>query len=468
MNEQIDEHSKKKPLKKDDSFENSCKMLSAFLENRNPPDCITKFHKALLEIKNKRDPKIIAIVEHLKIFNKLILNDECKNSFFLFFQTDYPTAYTNWNPDERKQISKSIYDFLKYLVEKKKAAKLSDENELRLNDILKNLESKDQGLLFVQESEPSAENTPQELNPIEKAEKFETIDSSISQPSLKEPEQEEAVSDQPCETKENEATGKLKKEKEALRKALEEKKEAIDKLKKANEVLREEKEALSEKLKKEKETRREANETIAKLEKEKEAQREEIINLTLPQFPLHFEKVCKEAGLAVDEGSHHPTYTFEKGFITLTVSKEKKSAVISDYEVKELKRLLAYIPDIINVIKNEQERLFQRLFNSKEFLEKLRKYYLEIIAEEHKPDGSGIPIRQITARMKENTKGFQLDEFNVDLSKLAFLRDNLVTDDGRKLDTQQSKDTEEGMLLYGASRGYINRVLFKEIEGEIK
>jgi hypothetical protein len=63
--------------------------------------------------------------------------------------------------------------------------------------------------------------------------------------------------------------------------------------------------------------------------------------------------------------------------------------------------------------------------------------------------------------MAENTKGLRSDEFLVDLSQLA--QDGPFEIGGRKLDLQQTKDTNQGMLLHGAAgRGYVGYIVFKE------
>ena len=62
---------------------------------------------------------------------------------------------------------------------------------------------------------------------------------------------------------------------------------------------------------------------------------------------------------------------------------------------------------------------------------------------------------------EKNVKGFRTDEFLVDLSRLA--QDGPFEIDGRRLDLQQTKDTNQGMLLHGAAgRGYVGFIVFKE------
>jgi hypothetical protein len=158
--------------------------------------------------------------------------------------------------------------------------------------------------------------------------------------------------------------------------------------------------------------------------------------------------------------SRHPKYLFEKGFITVEIIEGKKSAKISDYEGK-LAELPADISAIIETLKVEQKRLFGRNTNRQVFLEGLRSQYKDIIEKGNKPDGSSVAIRDIANQIVKSSKSYKIDEFLVDLSKLA--KDGPFEIEGRKLDLQQTKDTNNGMLLYGAAeRGYIGFILFKE------
>jgi hypothetical protein len=189
-------------------------------------------------------------------------------------------------------------------------------------------------------------------------------------------------------------------------------------------------------------------------------EKENYARETMFQFPAIFERECNTANISIDRESRHPEYTFEKGFITLIINEANYTAKISDYEGK-LAELSLDIPAVIEVLKREHARLFSRNFDNKIFLENLRKEYLEIIKEENKTDGEGIQIREIASRMKEKN-GLKIDEFLVDLSKLAFSEDTPEID-GKKLDLQQIRNTNQGILIPGAEeRGYIEFIVFKE------
>ncbi len=87
---------------------------------------------------------------------------------------------------------------------------------------------------------------------------------------------------------------------------------------------------------------------------------------------------------------------------------------------------------------------------------------MAVIKNEKISDGSSVPIRHITRRLGKNEKGFRTDEFLIDLSRLV--EQGATEVDGRQFELQQTKNTEQGMLLHGAAgRGYIGFILFKKV-----
>lgn len=178
------------------------------------------------------------------------------------------------------------------------------------------------------------------------------------------------------------------------------------------------------------------------------------------RYPALIEKAAGEANLQIDKNSRHPKYIFANGFFKLEVNESKGTARLSDNEGK-LAEHPANVDAVVETLQREYKRVFERKFNGKKFLKRLRKYYKDVLKKEKQQDGSSIPIRHITRRMGKNLKRFRTDEFLVDLSRLA--EKGPFEIDGRKLDLQQTKDTNQGMLLYGAaSRGYVGFIVFKE------
>lgn len=178
------------------------------------------------------------------------------------------------------------------------------------------------------------------------------------------------------------------------------------------------------------------------------------------RFPSLVEEAFANSGLSIDPTSRHPRYTLESGFFRLEIDDKKQTARLSDHEGR-LAELPADVHAIVDTVRKERQRVFERKYNAKKFLQSLRTQYKAIIRKEKQPDGSSVPIRHITRRLGKNVKGFRTDEFLVDLSRLA--QDGPFEIDGRRLDLQQTKDTSQGMLLHGAAgRGYVGFIVFKE------
>lgn len=178
------------------------------------------------------------------------------------------------------------------------------------------------------------------------------------------------------------------------------------------------------------------------------------------RFPSLIEQACAKAGLSLDRDSRHPKYKFYSGFFQLEVDDRNRIAKLLDNE-----GVLAEFPSdigaITEAIQREYKRIFERPFDGKRFLEKLRHQYLEIVKHQKKKDGESIPIRNITRRLGKNEKGFRTDEFLIDLSRLV--EQGPAEIDGFRFDLQQTKDTRQGMLLHGAGgRGYIGFITFRK------
>jgi hypothetical protein len=177
-------------------------------------------------------------------------------------------------------------------------------------------------------------------------------------------------------------------------------------------------------------------------------------------FPSDLERSCVESGLPIDRTSREPHYKFENGFLEVDVDTAKRMAHVKDREAR-LASVPADVGAVVEVVGAELQRLFQRPFDGDKFLRKIRSHYLAVLKKEGLKDGDVLPIRRITHRLGKNEKGFRSDEFLVDLSKLA--EQGPLEADGVKLDLQQTKDTNQGMLLHGiASRGYVGFIVFRK------
>lgn len=181
----------------------------------------------------------------------------------------------------------------------------------------------------------------------------------------------------------------------------------------------------------------------------------------LRRYPTFLEEACRAANLCLDSTSRHPKYSLERGFFLLEIDEKKRLARLSDYEGR-LAEHPADVQAVVETVQREHQRIFGKSFSGPKFLTTLRAQYKAVLEKEKLVDGAPVPIRHITTRMGKNIEGFRTDKFLIDLSRLA--EEGPFEIDGRRLDLQQTKDTNQGMLLYGASaRGYIGFVIFKEV-----
>ena len=187
----------------------------------------------------------------------------------------------------------------------------------------------------------------------------------------------------------------------------------------------------------------------------------ELTRKIMLNYPLLIDKECKEAGYVLDQESRHPKYSLKNGFFKIEINNKSLMATLYDYEGK-LAKFPADIQNVVNYIKIEHKRIFDKKFDGIKFLQLLRNQYIEIIKNENRIDGDAIPIRNIPLFDKKNKK-FRSDESIVYLSHLV--KKGPYEIENRQLDLQQTKDTDKGILLFGAaSRGYIGFILFKEVK----
>ena len=201
--------------------------------------------------------------------------------------------------------------------------------------------------------------------------------------------------------------------------------------------------------------------TISCLEEIYQTAKEQAAQLKPYNFPRDLEDACRVANLPLDRDSAHPNYKFEKGFFQIRIDDHKKTARLSDYELPKLCELPADVGAIVGAVQREYKRVFGRTFDGKAFLKKLRKQYLEVVKKQKLSDGTSIPIRHITRRLLQNEKGFRIDEFIRDLSQLV--DQNFIDIDRTKLELQQTKDSDQGLILHIENKRYIGFILFKQL-----
>jgi len=180
-------------------------------------------------------------------------------------------------------------------------------------------------------------------------------------------------------------------------------------------------------------------------------------------FPSIIQDRCLEEKIPLDQTSRHPRYTFCQDFIILKVNDK-------DFEVKGFTRGNSRyifskpfdIELIIQELKNEINRLFNRPFNKQKFTENIYQQYQTILKKKKGNMGDQIHIQEIINDLKEkNKERFKIDEFIVDLSKLLEKGPPIIS--GYKIDLGHTRDESSGILLHHfESRGYVGFITFKK------
>ena len=186
----------------------------------------------------------------------------------------------------------------------------------------------------------------------------------------------------------------------------------------------------------------------------------------LEALPRNLDQSAENANLTLDRiRSRHPRYYFgEHGFIEVQVIDSRQTARLSTREGR-LAEIPADAPAIIDGVQSEVKRLFGRKFKGDNFLQVLHSTYKATLKKMKAHDGSPVPAREVFDAMtsRKAYKKYKADEFLVDLSQLV--EKGPESTKGYRFELQQTKDTENGMLLLGkAGRGMVNLLIFKKQE----
>lgn len=177
------------------------------------------------------------------------------------------------------------------------------------------------------------------------------------------------------------------------------------------------------------------------------------------RFARDFPSLARESGLKIDATSRHPNYSFRDGFLKLEVDERAFSARVKPRDGSVVEVGLD-LPLVVDELHRQEERLFRRSFDADQFLRSLHTAYVAVLRADKKPVGEPVPVRRLANRLAKNVKRFSLDEFNVDLGRLA--RSGHTTYKGAKLALNHTRDARHGMLLYGMEGGgYVNLCAFR-------
>ena len=182
--------------------------------------------------------------------------------------------------------------------------------------------------------------------------------------------------------------------------------------------------------------------------------RSSVVNIAR-EFPA----AARDVDIQIDSTSRHPSYTFNQGFLRLEMDERKLTAKVAPRDGNEVVVGLD-LDLVVETIRSEQARLFEREVDAQSFLRSLNTAYAAVLRTEGRLDGDEVPLRRVTNRLAKNLNHFAPDEFNVDLSRLVQRGDLFV--DGKRVHLNHTRDPRQGMLLNGLeSGGYVGFISFK-------
>jgi hypothetical protein len=183
------------------------------------------------------------------------------------------------------------------------------------------------------------------------------------------------------------------------------------------------------------------------------------------RFPAEFEQACTQAKLKLDSTSRHPRYTV-RNFIVIEVDDSRLQAKITPRD-GELVEIPTDVSAIVQHLVREDRRLFDREFDAQTFLRSLFTAYRAALKGDEREGspkrlGEEVPLRRVTHRMSKNLTRFASDEFNIDLATALREKEPMV--EGYQLHLQHTRNTRQGMLLYGMEgSGYVGFISFRKV-----
>ena len=188
-------------------------------------------------------------------------------------------------------------------------------------------------------------------------------------------------------------------------------------------------------------------------------QLQERTRSTVISIAREFPAAARDGGIQIDSMSRHPTYTFNQGYLRLEMDERKLTAKVTPRDGNAVVMGLD-LDLVVETIRSEQIRLFERELDVQNFLHSLHTAYAAVLRAEKRSDGDELPLRRVTNRLAKNLNRFAADEFNVDLARLVQRGDLVVA--GKRVHLNHTRDRRQGMLLNGLeSGGYIGFISFK-------
>ena len=187
-----------------------------------------------------------------------------------------------------------------------------------------------------------------------------------------------------------------------------------------------------------------------------ESLRSELIQsatLSAAEFSIRFPVMAENLGIVFCEGTLHPRYFLDKGFIEVRLDARRLCAVLRTRGGRE--QVLGLEPEVVlNTIQKTLERLHSRTVPPSELLERIKATFSQTSGQSRQFRSDHVTIRDFLKNYQKNYKCLP-DESIVDLS--------LAKQQFAEITLDYIRDHEEGFLLYGfEGNGYFGSI---RIEG---
>jgi hypothetical protein len=180
-------------------------------------------------------------------------------------------------------------------------------------------------------------------------------------------------------------------------------------------------------------------------------------------FEGAFPAALEAGGVTLDATSRHPRYTLGNGFLHVEVDEQQLTAAVRPRDGAEIVLGMDVEP-LVETIRREAHRLFERDLDHDAFLRRLWTAYQTVLRDEGRALGEALPLRRIFARLASEAQPYAADEFNIDLARLVRSDHTLL--DGHRLQLHPTRRAKQGMLLWGLEQGgYAGFISFGQ-EGE--
>jgi hypothetical protein len=171
------------------------------------------------------------------------------------------------------------------------------------------------------------------------------------------------------------------------------------------------------------------------------------------EFLIRFPKMAESIGIVFCEGTLHPKYIMDRGFIEVRLNTRRLCVILQTRGGRE--QALGLEPEVVlDAIQQTLERLHSRSVPPSELLKRIKSTFEQTSEQSRQSRSDGVTLREFLKNYQKNYRCLP-DESIIDLS--------LANQQFAEIRLDFIRDHEEGFLLYGSEgSGYFGSI---RIEG---